>query len=114
MLAGKDVTHPRLGISLQDVTPALAKSKSLSIDHGVLVGDVDPTSGAAKAGLKGSTRQGADGDIIIAIDGNDVKRYDDLANYLDTKKVGDKIDLKIVRAGKDMSIKVILDAWTAS
>ncbi len=112
LLAGRDVTHARLGISLQDVTPALAQSKSLTVQTGVLVGQVDPTSGAAKAGLRGASGSGGIGDVIVAIDGNEVKRYDDLANYLDTKKPGDKVELKIVRADKQMSLAVTLDAWS--
>jgi S1-C subfamily serine protease len=40
-----------------------------------------------------------------------VKNFNDLANYIDTKNVGDKVDLKIVRDGKDQTVNLTLDAW---
>jgi len=115
LLAGKTVDHPRLGVSLQNVTPALAKSLSLTTDSGVLVTQVDPTSAAAKAGIKGGTGQkGVTGDIVTSIDSTAVKNYDDLASYIDNKKVGDKITIKGIRDGKDFSTDIVLDAWKAS
>src|SRR4051812_685555 len=98
LLAGKTVDHPRLGVSLQNVTPALAKTLSLTTESGVLVTQVDPASAAAKAGIKGGTGQkGLTGDIVTAIDGTAVKNYDELASYIDNKKVGDKITIKGIR-----------------
>jgi len=115
LLAGKNVEHPRLGVSLQNMTPALAKTLNLSTEQGVLITQVDPSSAAAKAGLKGGTGQrGTVGDIVTSIDGKSVKNYDDLATYIDNKKVGDKITVKGVRDGKDFSADITLDAWKAS
>jgi S1-C subfamily serine protease len=112
LLAGQTITHPKIGIGLQDVTPSLANSLGLSVDNGVLVTTIESGSAAAKAGLQaGNTRTGAGGDVIVGIDSTQVKSFDDLANYLDTKKPGDKIQLKIVRDGKDMTVDITLDAW---
>ena len=52
------------------------------------------------------------GDVIVAIDGNAVKTFDDLAGYLDTKNPGDKVKLQVVRDGQQMDLNVTLDAWT--
>jgi putative serine protease PepD len=112
MLAGKTISHAKLGISLEDVTPAVAQALGLKVQSGVLVGAVDPGSGAARAGLQGMTRTTA-GDVIIAIDGHEVKSFDDLAGYLDTKNPGDKVDLKIDRNGSQTTVNVTLDAWTS-
>src|SRR5262249_20748089 len=74
MLAGKTVQHPRLGVSLENLTPAVSQSLGLSVDSGVLVTSVDPTAGSARAGLRGGNggRAGT-GDVIVGIDSKDVK-----------------------------------------
>lgn len=70
---------------------------------GVIIGEVIKNTPAKKAGLRGTkqNRRGEIdiGDVIIAIDGIDVTNYDDLYNILETRKVGDKIKLKISRNG---------------
>ncbi|HLF70695.1 MAG TPA: trypsin-like peptidase domain-containing protein [Dehalococcoidia bacterium] len=111
MLVGAKIDHPRLGIGLQDVTPAVADSLGLSIDHGVLIASVETNSAAARAGLKGGLTKASPGDIVVSIDGTEIKSYEDLANYIDTKKVGDKVSVKINRAGKEMTVEVTLEAW---
>jgi serine protease Do len=114
LIAGKTVQHPRMGVGLQDVTPAIAGTLNLNVQQGVLITSVDPSSAAARAGLKGGTGSGRSptpGDVVVAIDGHEVKSFNDLANYIDTKNVGDKVELKIVREGKDASINLTLDAW---
>ncbi|HLF78044.1 MAG TPA: trypsin-like peptidase domain-containing protein [Dehalococcoidia bacterium] len=112
MLAGKTISHARLGLSLQDLTPAVANSLGIKVRQGVLVQAVDPNSGAARAGLRGTSRS-QPGDVIVAIDGHDAKTFEDLAGYVDTKKVGDKVELKIDRGGSEVTLSVTLDAWTS-
>lgn len=46
-----------------------------------------------------------------AIDGQRVTDYTDFADYLDTKKAGDRVELKIVRDGNETTLTVTLDAW---
>jgi S1-C subfamily serine protease len=113
MLAGQTVSHPRLGISLGDLTPALADQLGLSIDSGVIIGTVQAGSGADQAGLRGSTET-VPGDVITAIDGQEVATYNDLADYLDTKSPGDSVTLSVVRGGQTMQVDVTLDAWTTN
>src|SRR5262249_1805959 len=74
---------------------------------------VDSTSGAAKAGLVGGTgtRSRGLGDVIVSIDGHRVKNFTELANYIDSKNVGDKVELKLVRDGKEVTVNLTLDAW---
>jgi S1-C subfamily serine protease len=111
MLDGQTVSHPRLGVSLGDLSPSIADQFGLSVDSGVMIGAVQPGSGAANAGLRGATAN-QPGDVIVAIDGQDVATYDDLASYLDTKQPGDTITLRIVRNNQTMDVSVTLDAWT--
>src|SRR3972149_6506202 len=116
MLAGRTVSHPRLGVALQNVTPSLAARLGLNVDQGVLITGVEANTAAARAGLlggDGSSRSSLVGDVITAIDGTDVRSYDDLAGYIDGKKVGDKVQLKISRDGKDTTADVTLEAWVS-
>ncbi len=113
MINGKDISHARLGVALEDVTPALAQTLGLNVQQGVMIDQVDPSSAAARAGLRGAGNRGQAGDVIVSIDGHDVKTYADLADYIDTRNVGDKVNLKIVRNNQEQTISVTLDAWTS-
>ena len=111
MLAGTTVQHPKLGVSLQDVSPALAAELGLSVESGVLVGSVEPGSGADAAGLRGGSGRTTVGDVIVKIDSVEVKVFSDVANYLDTKQVGDTVNLTVVRDGDELTVPVTLEAW---
>jgi S1-C subfamily serine protease len=113
MLAGQTVSHARLGVSLGDLSPSIANELGLSVDKGVMIGSVQPGSGAANAGLRGATAS-QPGDVIVAIDGQEVATYNDLATYLDSKNPGDSIALTIVRGGQSLDVNVTLDAWTTN
>jgi putative serine protease PepD len=110
LTSGQTITHARLGISGRTVTPDDAKT--LGIDHGVLVASVQNGSSADKAGLQ-SPSNGA-GDVITAIDGKPMKTFDDLANYIDTKTVGDKVTITVHRDGKDQDLTATLESWDSS
>jgi putative serine protease PepD len=112
MLAGATVTHARLGVALQDVTPAIANTLGIDVQQGVMVAQIEPGSGAAKAGLQAATNRTA-GDVITGIDNHPVKTFDDLANYLDTKKGGDSVTLTIIRNNQQMNLPITLDTWTS-
>jgi serine protease Do len=116
--------HPYLGISGTSLTPDLAKAMNLPADQrGALVVDVTPNSPAQKANLRGSTQtttiQGQPapigGDVIVAIDGQPIKSFDDLAAYLvRSTQVNQTITLSILRDGKPQSVQVTLAARPAS
>ena len=113
LLAGKTVQHPKMGVGLEELTPGLAKNLGLNVDKGVLVTTVEAGSAAARAGIRGGTgaRGSAVGDVIVAIDGQQVTSFDQLAGIIDNKNVGDKIQLKLIRDGKEMTVNLTLDAW---
>lgn len=104
---GGKITAPYLGIRYIQLTPALAKANKLDSDYGALVeavngqAAVQTRSPAAKAGVK-------DGDIILAIDGEDLKEGRDLGTIIASKSVGQTIDLLIRRGGKDIHVSVTL------
>ncbi|MDP2948707.1 MAG: trypsin-like peptidase domain-containing protein [Chloroflexota bacterium] len=122
ILAGKTVSHPWLGIAGQEVTPALAQDLDLSVEAGVYVTLVAPSSPAERAGLRGAFRSESQaardsavppgGDVIVAVDGQNVASVEDLARYLDTqKRPGDTAKLKVLRDGQELSLGATLAEW---
>lgn len=111
--------YPYLGItSDRNFTVAeLAEPLGLPVDQGVLVAEVQPGTAAAEAGLQGGDREVevmgqslvAGGDIIIAIDGEELWTFDDLVAYLvsDTE-VGQEVTLTVIRGEEQMEVSVTL------
>ena len=50
------------------------------------------------------------GDVITAIDGKPVKKVNDLFSLLETKKIGDVVQVEILRDGKKQTVEVTLAA----
>ena len=95
------VTRGWLGVTIQEVTPDLAKSFGLKEKKGALVAQVSPGSPAEKAGIE-------QGDIILEFDGKKISEANDLPRIVASTPVGKSIDLKLSRESKvlDRSIKV--------
>jgi S1-C subfamily serine protease len=110
--------HPWLGLEGVDMTSSIAKVLNLQEPKGFLVVNVDDSGPASKAGIFGGDRVvslpregrsiSVGGDIIAGIDGTDVRSKHDLLLYLTSKKVGDSVELSIIRNGNPEKIKVIL------
>lgn len=103
------ITRPGLGVSIADEQVA----ERLGV-NGVLVVDVARGSGAAKAGLR-PTRRNRDGrvalgDVITAVDGKKVETPNELFLTLEKYKVGDVVNLTLLRDGKPAQAKVALEA----
>jgi S1-C subfamily serine protease len=110
--------HPWLGVSGGTITPEMIEAANLPVETGVLISTVEAGSPAAKAGLRGGSQQVlvsgvpmlTGGDIVIAIDNVEVKRFDDVVNYLASHtSVGDVVTLTVVRDGKEVEIGVTLE-----
>jgi len=95
------VVRGRIGIGGQNVTPELAKAFGLPAARGAVITQVVPDSPAAKAGLKPE-------DIILEADGREVRDFDQLRNLIGLHKVGDRIDLKVLRDGKPRTVAVVV------
>ncbi len=109
--------YPYIGISaLPELTLQAVEALGLKSYTGAYITQVAPGSPAEKAGLRGGSRptsiRGLDagGDLIIAIDGRPVKRFDDLLRYLiNNKSPGDTIVLTVLRGDQKIEIPVTLD-----
>jgi len=110
--------HPWIGISGRDIDPDLAKVLNLNDAVGFLVVTVIPDSPAAKAGLRGSENivqvddieHTVGGDIIISVDGVEVRKISDILIHLQrAKAVGDEMVLEILRDGRTTNFTIFLD-----
>jgi putative serine protease PepD len=111
------VRRPKLGISTRDVE-ALRNQVDLPVSDGVLIWQVAQGSAAANAGLRGlqQTESGdvEIGDIIVGIDSEKVANSDDLYRVLDKHKVGDTVNVQVMRNGRRTSVPVqLMDASDA-
>jgi S1-C subfamily serine protease len=119
IITSGEYQHPYLGVTGVDVTPQLAKIFGLVDAKGFLVTDITPGSPASSAGFRtgGVTydQQGqitnSYGDIIIKIDGNDVRKIDDILTYLEReKKVNDTVTLTVIRDNQLTDLSMVLGA----
>ena len=112
--------HPSLGLSGITLTANYATEMGLDANtHGVLITEITPGGAADLAGLKETTQQYTRynrgviifGDVITAIDGNPVRTYEDLISYIFNKtEVGQRVELTILRDGKEMTVTATLQA----
>ena len=89
------VNRPWLGIQMTNVDEITAKSVKLPKVYGAMVQDVIKDSPADKAGIE-------QGDVIIEIDGEEINSTNELQSIIIKHRVGDKINLKIWRNGKEI------------
>ena len=113
-----EYNHPWLGISGRDIDPDLANILNLTDAKGFLVIIVVKDSPASKAGLHGSTEtkeiDGINypigGDIILSVDGKEVRQIDDILIHLQREKsVGDEMVLEILRDGRTTNFVLLLE-----
>ena len=111
---GVAIQHPALGITAQTLTASTASQLGITGQtSGVLVIDAAAGGPAAAAGLQGTGQADASDDIITAIDGHAIATVDQLTQYLDTKNVGDRVTLSVIRHGQHISVGVTLGNFQA-
>jgi len=110
--------HPWIGIQGHDVDPELAKVRELGSSKGFLIMAVIEGSPADLGGLLGVTETveiddreyPIDGDIIISVDGIEVRKISDILVHLQRNKViGDSMELEILRDGEILDMTITLE-----
>jgi serine protease Do len=91
------VERGRLGVTIQPLSPALAKTFGFSGQEGALVSGVADGSPAGQAGLR-------QGDVIVEYDGRQVERTGDLSRMVAATPVGKTVTVKVVRDGKEVTV----------
>jgi serine protease Do len=107
LLAHGKVERAWLGVSVQNLTPSLAKSFGMSTPRGALVADVTSNGPAAKAGIKR-------GDVIISYQGKEVPDADTLRNETAVSPINKDVKVTVWRDGKVMEFTVKMEGMKAA
>jgi S1-C subfamily serine protease len=116
------IRRPSLDISTLAIGPDIAEQIGLPADYGVLIQRVLPGGAADKAGLHGGTQRAgylgnmpvmSGGDLIIAMDGQEIANTQDLAAAMNAHKADDEVTLTIFRGRRKMDVKVKLSDATS-
>jgi serine protease Do/serine protease DegQ len=97
-----EVHRGRFGVTTQDVTPELAKALNLKSSEGVVVVAVAPGGPAERAGLKR-------GDVVVSLNGRKARSSADLRNQVGLVPVGEEVELKILRAGEEHTVRARIE-----
>jgi S1-C subfamily serine protease len=105
---GGKITYPFLGIRYTIINQDIKEKNNLSVDYGVWIikgdqGEAAVTLGSAadKAGVK-------EGDIVLEFNGEKITQDNSLAKIITKYSPGDKVTLKILRDGKEITLEAIL------
>ncbi len=113
--------RPSLDIITLPISPDIAEQIGLPADYGILIERVLPGGAAEKAGLhggnqrmyKGNTPVMLGGDLIVALDGQEITTVQDLSAAMNAHKAGETVTLTVFRGRRRMDVKVVLsDAKT--
>ncbi len=110
------VRRPSLDVMILPIGPDVAEQIGLPADYGVLIQRVLPGGAAERAGLHGGTQRAyldrepisLGGDLIVAIDGQEVTNPQDFSNALNAHHTGDKVTVTVYRGRQRMNFNVTL------
>ena len=110
------VRRPALGVLTLPISPDIASDLGLPSDYGVLIVRVTPGGAAERAGLRGGTERAylgnmpimVGGDLIVAIDGQQVQDQQQLAQMMNNHRAGDAVKVTIYRGKRKMNVDVTL------
>ncbi len=110
------VKRPSLGIVSYAIGPDLAEQMGLAVDSGILVQEVVPGGAAERAGIHGGNQQAyvgntpimLGGDLIVAIDGQEVNDPQDITAVMDKHQAGDTVSVTFYRGRRQITLKLIL------
>jgi len=100
-----DVQRGLLGVTGQSLNSQNSNELGIDITEGFYINDTDPNMGAHIAGIR-------KGDIIQQIDNVKINKFADLSGYLNSKRPGDKLNVKIFRNNKSINVGVQLKRST--
>jgi S1-C subfamily serine protease len=114
--------HPWLGTYMLSLTAGSAEAfreagMNLPVDTGLYVLEVVRGGPAEQAGMRGGSRLvrfgqvqvPLDGDVIVAVDGQRVRNFQELTVYLETRTVvGQTVGVTVVRDGQELTLQVTL------
>jgi serine protease Do/serine protease DegQ len=101
-----EVKRGRLGAQAQDLTPELIQAFGMQNgSSGAVISQVAADSAADKAGLK-------TGDVVLEINGKPVRDSSDVRNAVGLLRIGQKVELLVLREGKRKSLSAKVEEPT--
>ncbi len=110
------VRRPALGVRTIPISPELADQMGLAADYGLLVVQVIPGGAADRAGIRGGSERAylgntpitTGGDLIVAVDGQEVQDEQDLSQIMNNHRAGDTVAITLYRGKKKLDVSVTL------
>ena len=96
-----EVRRGRLGIEMEDLTPAIAKKLGVIAQEGVVIAAVQPGSPAEKAGLRAR-------DVVVSLNGRPMRTASELRARLGLTPVGEEIELQVQRGAETRGIRALI------
>ena len=94
-----EVRRGRVGVSMQDLTPDLARALGVSTSEGVVIANVQPGSPAAAAGLR-------EGDVVVALNGRPVRSAAEMRAVLGVTPAGETVQMRILHGASERTVRV--------
>jgi serine protease Do len=107
-LDGQELVRPWIGVYYVPIDPALAAQQDLPVEYGALIGTADGSGQAVFAGSPAEAAGLEAGDIIVAIDGEQLKADSDLSTLILPHAPGDTITLRVLRDNSTRDVDVTL------
>jgi len=101
LLENGRASHAFLGIQPQTLTPQIADQLGLNRSGGVVVLTADPGGPAADAGIR-------PGDVLIRMGDRELQAVEDLLDELRQRRAGDRVQITLVRGGREQQVEVTL------
>jgi len=106
LISGGEIKHGHIGVAIQDLTPDLAQALGTNRTQGAVIAKVLPGSPAERAGLRSS-------DLVVAVNGTPIHNGAELKSRVGLSKVGDSVDLAILRGGAERIVAVRVEQTAA-
>ena len=110
------VVYGYLGVTTEDLTPSIARRFGYSVTRGAIISSVRDGSPADGAGIQGASKIRSfngqdvadDADVIVGIDGKQVKNADDIVREVGDRLPGEVVSLTLVRGSERKVVRVRL------
>jgi Do/DeqQ family serine protease len=101
-----EIKRGRIGVAIQDLTPDIAQALGTTHTQGAVIARVEQGSPAERAGLRTN-------DLVVAVNGAPIHNGAELRNRVGLSKIGDAVDLTVVRGVSERTITVRIDQFAA-
>jgi len=106
LISGGEIKRGRIGVAIQDLTPDIAQALGTTYTQGAVIARVVQGSPAERAGLRTN-------DLVVAVNGAPIHNGAELKNHVGLSKIGDAVDLTVVRGGSERTVAVRIDQVAA-